>query len=844
MDIAAKHIALLAKLMNDEAKQSTKAEQLFDDLYKEINKDFADVLASSIIPNKSRLLTELNKIIETIEILVLYPELLGKTIIGVMGSNAGIYKNLIPRIVSAATVQSMKINTNIPNVCLRNSPYEISALNVLGKEIELTQPDYYEVNRQLYKYKIDIRDMINSFSVSADIVFDNFSLIHFPDHTHKFKKFNSALVEKVDAFFIYVAREDKRSFQNLNFLCNYSSTPVFIIVDGDYAEEFKKIHSKMRNNILVITDEQIDGILEALNSFRVNFSLVDEIRLCLLEVDRFYKFYLKKLSSRLANINADLVKIDHGETNEKAKNIRNGLRQTIESSDNYYYQIRAKTDLLVRKAIALEELFENTLNVNDSQLTNLYRGNITDVWSKLVLRFIDTEDYRMAKEYVGKLKRINFAYTYILELLISQGKNELLSTKDLAQLAKEDEDFLLVQQAKIVLGEQLGFSSNDFIRVAALINYPSSPLEYYYKARGLEKSKPEQAIRLYFQALEFGHTLSGERLYELSKTISTISVERLAQNMVPIANYELGMKIKEKQYAKGITNLKIAATYGYLPAIKVLAEDYYGKVISSYYKNLSEEEMKKKYDDVFELHQYILSREPNNIDAIEKMGHLFYKLEDYRRALDYLKRCETPFALFRCGNIYQYGKGTAQDLQKAKEYLEQAWQKGHPKAKIEYDKVNSWIEKNAYQRSSYSSQRNYSSRSSYSGGSSSSSDSFCFITTATCFALNKEDNCSELLLMKKYRDFMKERDENVDCLIKEYYRIAPSIVKLIDQEEDSRDIYLSLWEKYISKTYNCILNQEFEEATVTYIRMVKSLCDKFGFALSKDASQRILLYLK
>jgi hypothetical protein len=117
----------------------------------------------------------------------------------------------------------------------------------------------------LIKNKIDIRDMINSFSVLAEIIFDNCSIIHFPDHTHKFKKFSSALIEKVDVFFMHVDRDDKRSFHNLNYLCNYSSTPVFIIVDEDYAEEFKMIHSSMRNNILVITSEQIDGILKDLS---------------------------------------------------------------------------------------------------------------------------------------------------------------------------------------------------------------------------------------------------------------------------------------------------------------------------------------------------------------------------------------------------------------------------------------------------------------------------------------------------------------------------------------------------------------------------------------------------
>ncbi len=845
MDRSEQEITLLAKLLDDEADKSSELERLFDGLYKEINKDFSDQLAQSLVPNKARILSEIKRILDKIEILVLYSELIGKTVIGVMGSDPATFNEVLAKLVSDAALKKMALNTNVPSICVPSSADEVEALNVLEKEVQLNHTEFREVTRQLYKYRIDIRNLVNAFSVPAEISLDDCVIAHFPDYTLKFKDFNTALEEKVDCFIVYAAKDNIRSLKHLHYLQNRSFKPVWVILEESYKPEFLASHPGLRANISLITAEELGAVLNSICRPCINYAFVDEIRLILLEIDQFYLAYTQKLSKRLGNINADLVKIDHDDTNEKAKNIRNSLKHTIEKAQNSYLELKAKMDALVKNALNLEAFFEKAMNpsADHAPKVRVYHDNMSEVWSKLAFRLIQAEDYRLAKEYAERLRAINYPYYYILDMLIYHAKNERISEAALAKLHNEDESLLLVQRAKIIMGETLGLNDNDYTRIASKIRTPTTARECYYKAQGLEHSNLQQAIRLYFQALEMEHMPSGERLYELSKVSQDISLESLAQNMVPVANYDLGMQIKDKQYAKAITNLKMAASYGYLPAIKVLAEEFYDKVMSTYYKYLSEEEMAEKYDNVIELYQYIISQEPDNLNATEKLGHLFFKREDYRRSMEYLQKCNSPYALYRCGNMYQYGKGTAQDLQKAKEYFNKAHQKGHPKAKAQYDKVVSWIESNSSRTTSYSSERSYSSSSSYSySGSSSSSSSrggLCFITTATCLALKKEDDCPELILMKKYRDFMKERDKNVNLLIKEYYRVAPLIVEAIDTEPDSEKIYLFLWENYIAKTYHYILAERFTEATSTYISMVLYLCDKFSVALADDILQTI-----
>ena len=72
---------------------------------------------------------------------------------------------------------------------------------------------------------------------------------------------------------------------------------------------------------------------------------------------------------------------------------------------------------------------------------------------------------------------------------------------------------------------------------------------------------------------------------------------------------------------------------------------------------------------------------------------------------------------------------------------------------------------------------------------------YCYITTAVCKSLNKPDDCYELNLLREYRDqyLMGTKDGEI-C--KEYYNIAPTIVKRIDRSPDASEIYADIWEKY------------------------------------------------
>lgn len=103
----------------------------------------------------------------------------------------------------------------------------------------------------------------------------------------------------------------------------------------------------------------------------------------------------------------------------------------------------------------------------------------------------------------------------------------------------------------------------------------------------------------------------------------------------------------------------------------------------------------------------------------------------------------------------------------------------------------------------------------------------CYITTAVCSSLGLSDDCSELVTLENYRDSYLSSTEDGLALIKEYYNIAPTIVKRINRSDNSSDIYESLFNDHISKCLLDIENKNFEACKEKYENMVSELKNKY-----------------
>ena len=106
---------------------------------------------------------------------------------------------------------------------------------------------------------------------------------------------------------------------------------------------------------------------------------------------------------------------------------------------------------------------------------------------------------------------------------------------------------------------------------------------------------------------------------------------------------------------------------------------------------------------------------------------------------------------------------------------------------------------------------------------------FCYITTAVCESLGKPDDCYELTLLRNYRDQYLANQDGGDAIIKEYYDIAPTIVKRINKRTDRREVYESIWEQYLSPCIKLIEEDKNTECQEIYSQMVRELQKEYLF---------------
>ena len=103
----------------------------------------------------------------------------------------------------------------------------------------------------------------------------------------------------------------------------------------------------------------------------------------------------------------------------------------------------------------------------------------------------------------------------------------------------------------------------------------------------------------------------------------------------------------------------------------------------------------------------------------------------------------------------------------------------------------------------------------------------CYITTAVCESFGKPDDCYELTLLRSYRDTYLQNQSEGELLIKQYYDIAPTIVKRINKLPDHKEVYLGIWKAYIEPCIRLIEENKNAKCQEVYTKMVMELKEKY-----------------
>ena len=102
----------------------------------------------------------------------------------------------------------------------------------------------------------------------------------------------------------------------------------------------------------------------------------------------------------------------------------------------------------------------------------------------------------------------------------------------------------------------------------------------------------------------------------------------------------------------------------------------------------------------------------------------------------------------------------------------------------------------------------------------------CFITTACVRYYNMPDNCYQLQTLRLFRDnYLKKQDDGKE-LIRQYYSIAPVLVKLLDKDVEKETLFRNIL-RQINNACALIDSGENAKAKKLYIKVVSNLLKHF-----------------
>lgn len=817
MKTAEETIELLANILSEKNYIKSEYIEVYKEVFSEVRKKLIGIVNEIDYSNKSKILRGIDNSIEETKVLMQFPELIGKNIVGIVGA-VGEANEIVMRAISSN--ESKKIymnNTCIPNIIYNDEDENnIKIVNLIENYVELDEKEFIKVNRELYKKKIDIKAFLSAFSTPTKLDVKDTVFIYFPAYALKYKEYYKHLLGKVNSFL--VIRDDKKKYlDNITFL----------------KRSLKKITVFSKEENIVVAKEEIENLKEVSiisESGLMNFILENNFKINNLDV--LNKFYLilneitidmterrKSLKKNIEKMAKDMLSIEDEETDEILNAVRNNNCKKLEivNKEINLYE-NAKKQVILKIELFEKEILEKAqIKVEECDLN--YRDinfDIRNRMANLIVSLIESRQVAKAKKYIDILEKKNCEYTYLFELYSCAKNRKKVSISSIEKLMVEKEKLDIVNKLKVMYCTEINLTVNEFREVLKCINIDMLDGNSLEKLGDWCKRNNLNEFRYYEKAVEKGNVKAGEKIVE-DEEIPLNVLERLANRLIPSANYKYGMICIEKnQYAKGMTNLKIAAIYKNADAIFELADIEY---------NRNGNRLSDESAEICKiLYQYLLNEGYKDGIIYERLGTILYYEKNYIRASELLEKSNTADGLYLAGRIYQYGDKLSQDLQHTKNLFSKAANKGHVRASVEYEKVCGWIESNEIKRDVYRSGVDYSTtRTSTPTGSSGG----CFLTTATCLVLGKPDECEELVAFKKYRDTYLINENDGKQLIREYYRIAPEILNKIDEEQDSKQVYFKMYDDYISVGYRYLLEKEYKKAKEIYIKMVVDLCEKY-----------------
>lgn len=104
----------------------------------------------------------------------------------------------------------------------------------------------------------------------------------------------------------------------------------------------------------------------------------------------------------------------------------------------------------------------------------------------------------------------------------------------------------------------------------------------------------------------------------------------------------------------------------------------------------------------------------------------------------------------------------------------------------------------------------------------------CYLTTAMCIVLGKDDKCEELETLRDFRDNYMKKDKNYNTLLEDYNVVGPYISGKILNDENKKEIAYIMKYFYIDRAIKYINEEDYENAIDVYLNMTLDLMENYN----------------
>lgn len=831
--------SVIIKLMNEKDETLSIYNEEYYKLVKKINEDLPAILDSGFYIDNASIIRRISSITQIYNIIFSIPNLVGKHLISIIGTSYDQFKFLKK---SIPNMEHIKYNAHIPYLMLPSDgdQNKIFAISYCDKLIELTHSEFIILTRYAGKQNINIKKLIKLFVGYHSFDSKNNGYLLIPNYINIGDNYLSYLCEKVEEQIIIYNKVLPKKV--IDYFLN-KEVETYLIGD---VQRLTENHSLRYTQNILPFNEAIDRLeLIGHNNHLINynFNISTDIEIIFSEIEQYYYNKITNIKQKLAKLRADKFRT----SDENLKKYIIKYEKDITNKSNEYESanetLKIKHNELLKQVTDYEnEIRKFILQFHDDEFD--YKKICTS-YLKLFLSKLNQDEFEIANTILLYLKRIKYEYSDLCQYYLEYKQTNKLNCdaiKYICELPKSE----IFNKIKIELSSQLNLNIDEVLELVFLLNQIDSAKEYYYFGINMIRDKKyDLAIDSLFKALELGYYDAGNILLDISIQIDSNNIdfsesrydkkilEYLVDYLVPEACYNFALD-KCKQNSRNFKfSLKVAAAQEYIPAIELLADKYYKSFMRLSENKLDNKSVQLELLNLIMIYEYLKKHSIDKKDYQLRIGSLYYKKQDFSKSINILKYINCVDAKYLCAKMYAEGNGVGKDIVKASKIFKEL--SGYKDSAELFNKLNNQIRKiKAKQKKKYKENKDYNSTSRVV-----KSDSSCFITTATCLALNKSDNCDELNELRLFRDkYIINDDSDGTALVEEYYRIGPILVKYIEKEVNPLSVYLMLWQNYIKPSYKLLNKRRYSEAKMKYISMVKMLCEKYNVHVKQDIKER------